>query len=474
MERLGDILKRSIATSTSKADTDTSSSAESPGSEERTSFQPECSICNGAGFVYADVPPEHPDYGRAVPCECSKREFERERLSRLQRYSNLGSLTRLTFDNLMSRGRSSDPANQERFYQCCAIAKAFAEKPEGWLVLMGPSGCGKTHLAAAIANHCLKLGYAVSFHVVPDLLDHFRATFGPNSAISYDELFEHVRNTPLLVLDDLGTQSSTSWAREKLYQIINHRFNEHLPMLVTTNVPLEDLDERLQTRLTEPSLSQVCVVEERKPPIFQQVGSLGAELLSKMTFESFDTRGLNANDEQQRNLELAFRTARRFAESPEGWLVLLGGYGCGKTHLAAAISNYRLRKAEPVFFIVVPDLLDHLRSTFSPDSVVTYDELFERVRSTPLLILDDLGTQTASPWAREKLYQIINHRYNGRLPTVITSSNSLDEIEDRLSSRMGDLRLSTVINVIAPDYRGGMPKMEEEPKSPVRRGRRSR
>jgi DNA replication protein DnaC len=374
----------------------------------------------------------------------------------------------------MPRGRSSDPANQERFYECCTIARAFAEKPEGWLVLVGPSGCGKTHLAAAIANHCLELGYPVSFHVVPDLLDHFRSTFGPNSAISYDELFEHVRNTPLLVLDDLGTQSSTPWAQEKLYQIINHRFNEQLPTVVTTNVPLEELDERLLTRLTEPNLSRVCVVEERTPPVFEQVGSLGAELLSRMTFETFDTRGLNANGEQQQNLEKVFRTARRFAESPEGWLIFMGSYGRGKTHLAAAIANYRLREGHPVFFAVVPDLLDHLRAAFSPDSSMTYDELFERVREAPLLILDDLGAQVSSPWAKEKLFQIINHRYNRRLPTVITTSCNLEELEGRLSSRMVDPRISNAFVIEAPDYRGGEPKVEEEAKSPARRGRRGR
>jgi DNA replication protein DnaC len=259
-----------------------------------------------------------------------------------------------------------------------------------------------------------------------------------------------------------------------LYQIINHRFNERLPMVVTTNIPLEELDERLQTRLTEPSLCKVCVLEERKPPIFQQVGSLGAELLSQMTFETFDTRGLNANDEQQQNLEKAFRTARKFAESPEGWLIFMGSYGCGKTHLAAAIANYRLGKGHPVCFAVVPDLLDHLRAAFSPDKSITYDELFEGVREAPLLILDDLGSQVSSPWAKEKLFQIINHRYNRRLPTVITTSCKLEELEGRLSSRMADPRISNPFLIEAPDYRGGVPKMEEMPKVPIRRGRRDR
>ena len=119
-----------------------------------------------------------------------------------------------------------------------------------------------------------------------------------------------------------------------------------------------------------------------------------------------------------------------------------------------AIANDRLAQGKPVFFVVVADLLDHLRSTFSPDSKISYDEFFEKIKETPLLILDDFGEQSATLWAQEKLYQLLNYRYNARLPMVVTTCLSLDEIETRISSRMVDPRLSLVFNIIAPDYRG--------------------
>ena len=95
-----------------------------------------------------------------------------------------------------------------------------------------------------IANRAIERGQPVLFIVVPDLLDYLRATFGPNSTASYDERFDKVRNAPLLILDDLGTQSSTSWAQEKLYQILNHRYNARLPTVITTATPIDDLDPR--------------------------------------------------------------------------------------------------------------------------------------------------------------------------------------------------------------------------------------
>jgi DNA replication protein DnaC len=406
-----------------------------------------------------------------VPCSCAQKELATERLARLQRYSNLGALTRLTFDGLIPRGRSGAPANQKRFDRAWEVSKSFAQDPQGWLVLMGPPGCGKTHLAAAIANRCIADNRAVFFLIVPDFLDHLRSTFNPASDVSYDELFEQVREVPLLILDDLGAHSSTPWAQEKLFQLINHRYNSLMPTVVTMNISLEKLDDRLQARISDPALSQICVVEESASPVTEYFGNLGLELLSRMTFENFDPKRVNLPRDQQQNLGEAFRLAREFAESPEGWLVFQGTNGCGKTHLAAAIRDYRLQQGQQVFFVTVQDFLDHLRASFGPDSEVHYDELFERVKNAPLLILDDFGEQSSTPWAQAKLYQLINYRYVASLPTVVTSCMSLDEIETRISSRMADHRTNTVFNILAPDYRADRPT--EKPSTGYRRRRSS-
>lgn len=407
--------------------------------------------------MHPRLPTGKPDYSRVVPCRCLREEMEETRLARLLAYSNLGSLTRFTFDNLVIEGRAGDAGNQQRFLMAYRAATIYARDPQGWLVFLGPSGCGKTHLAAAIANQCIQDGQPAYFMSAPDLLDHLRSTFGPGSDVSYDELFEQVQNAPLLVMDDLGTQATTPWAEEKLFQIINHRFNVRLPTVINlaAGVTLEEVDDRLRTRLSAPSLSQVFLLEERAAKDTVYSTELESELMKSMTFENFDPKRLDLPPGQRQNLEEAYRLAQGFARSPEGWLIFQGEYGCGKTHLAAAIANYRKRAGQPVCFKIVPDLLDHLRSTFEPESRVKYDEVFEMVKNSSLLILDDFGEHNTTRWAQEKLYQIINHRYNARLPMVVTMFFSLDdeEIEARIASRLADPRISLVFNITAPDYR---------------------
>ncbi len=411
----------------------------------------------------------HPDFGKAFPCECTLGEREEERLARLQRYSNLGPLARLTFENLSPRGRSPNPAHQERFQEAVKAARAFAADPRGWLVLTGPSGCGKTHLAAAIAGECVAQGKAALFMVVPDLLDHLRSAYQPGSDVGYDELFEMVRNAPVLILDDLGVHSSTPWAQEKLFQLINHRYNAQSPTVFTTNLEPAAFDPRLHSRLTDPSLSQVYNLESG-PSGAKDLDSLDLPLLRRMTFKNFDPRLPAADAEEARDIQNAYRQALKFAEEPQDWLVIAGGTGRGKTRLAAAIANYCRESGKQVMFVVVPDLLDRLRSSYSPQNPRAFDEVFEQVRSMPLLVLDDLGAQSGTPWADEKLFQLINYRYNACLPTVITTNLTVSHLDPRLASRLTDPQVSTILLMGRFDFWG---KDEATPK-PASRGRSRR
>lgn len=256
MEHIGEILKKQTQTNTSRANTDTWSGAEE---DEEASANSACPLCKGAGFVHPLLPSGKPDYSRTVPCSCTQQEREKEHQSRLRKYSGLEArlLQNMTFDSFKREGLNPLPEQRENLKEAFRLAFEFAKSPDGWLVFVGVNGCGKTHLAAAIANYHLKEGKPAKFVVVPDLLDHLRSTFSPESPVTYDQLFEEVKNAPLLILDDLGKQSTSPWAEEKLYQIINHRYNHQLPTVFTTNCSLDEIDPPISSRFADPKISVV-------------------------------------------------------------------------------------------------------------------------------------------------------------------------------------------------------------------------
>jgi len=413
----------------------------------------------GTGWISKRVPLGHPDFGEAFPCRCQNTEDSSTRAAALVRYSNLGPLVRITFDTTRSDGPLPDVGSRQLFKTALDAATEFAENPTGWLTLTGPSGCGKTHLAVAIANRCIERGQTTFFIVVADLLDHLRSSYSPDNPVTYDELFDQVREVPLLILDDLGVQSTTPWAAEKLFQILNHRFNAVLPTVVTVRGPIDHLEEGLRSRIeSAEGFSQVLHLGRYNTRLARRIGDIPQEMQRRMTFSSFDTRGgRNASRKDQESLQRAKQAAETFAVEPEGWLLFTGPRGSGKTHLAVAVGSESLRRGRPVFFAFVPSLLDHLRSTFSPDSPIGYDELFEQIKTVPLLILDDLGAESSTPWAEDKLYQIVVHRHEARLPTVITNAfSSIEELEEtkpRIASRLVDSLVVDWEPISAPNYR---------------------
>jgi len=416
-----------------------------------------------------DLPIGHPDFGKVQICTCRQRQVSQQVHQRLFALSNLNELSHLTFDNFQPRGRIGlGPWQADSLEQAYNHARQFAQSLDGWLLIQGGYGSGKTHLAAAIANFAVSVGVPTLFITVPDMLDTLRFAYS-DPEVTFEERFEEIRRAPLLVLDDFGTQNATAWAQEKLFQILNYRYINRLSLVVTTNLPMDDIEGRIRSRLEDPELVtsvHILATDYRRPTDdsgHHELSSLAA--LRQYTFANFDLRkGEGMAPDHLKSLEKALRTATAFAKKPQGWLLLTGSYGCGKTHLSAAIANFRADLGQPPLFVSVPDLLDHLRATFNPNSTVSLDRRFEEVRSSQLLILDDLGTQSMTPWVREKLYQLFDYRYHAQLPTVITTSEKPDEADPRLLSRMSDARLCVKCSITAPSYRG-TPKRESKSKS---------
>jgi len=193
-----------------------------------------------------------------------------------------------------------------------------------------------------------------------------------------------------------------------------------------------------------------CVEERQKSLHLQQRRqAANLEAFRESTFKTFNTRLPGVQE--------AFRESVEFAVDPQGWLLLVGTCGCGKTHLAAAVANQLLDSGATVYFTTVPDLLDALRAAFvSPER---YAQLFALVREVEVLVLDDLGAQQPSPWSNEKLLQILNYRAMYTLPTIITAiPKEFQGLDERLRSRLTDDKLITrVIFEQVKDYRPHKP-----------------
>lgn len=404
-----------------------------------------------------DVPLDDPRFGRFQRCPNYPVKHDKDMHRRLRRYGNLQAYHGKTFDafKIPSLGGSYTRNVMVSLQEAKAAGLAFSEDPTGFLVYEGEFGCGKTHLASAIANHRLETyGEQVIFITVPDLLDLLRTTFDSSVDASFDDYFDRIRKTALLVLDDLGVEKRSEWANEKIFQLLNYRLVEGKPTVITTNVAIDDLDPRVTSRLLDRyAVKRVTITApdyRRGLSRGGNVGPINMQLYKEMRFDTFDTS--SALRSEANNLANAKKVAQEWAAKPVGWLFIMGDYGTGKTHLAAAIAYDIFERGREARFMSIPDLLDQLRLAFDPSVNARFDKQFNEIVNSSVLILDDLSLASATPWAKEKLFQIIDKRYLSRKPTVFTSYDTLEETDQRLATRMADSRICTAFAIQARSY----------------------
>jgi DNA replication protein DnaC len=379
-----------------------------------------------------------PHFGKVAVCTCRLPHLQMLQAQQLRADSNIESLGGKTFDNFLPEGVSPDPHIRATVRAAFERCKAFAEKPENWLLLVGTYGCGKTHLAAAIANHSLANGAPALFLNTPDLLDFLRETFAPKSETTYSDRFDEIRDAPLLILDDLGTESPTQWAIEKLYQLLNYRYNAHLPTVITTNKRIEDIEPRVASRLSD---REIVAQFNLLAPDFR-AGKLGLSadistlgLHRNQTFDTFDHRA-ELTGEGRQLFHAAISAAREYADDPQGWLVLVGPYASGKTHLAAAIANQRAQAGKPVIFVTYADMMELFRSG-GREQDDRNSKALQQLRNFEFLVLDDVSAQlSTSGYFRERFFQIFTHRFDAQLPTVLTTAADEKELDPRIKSRI--------------------------------------
>ncbi len=173
----------------------------------------------------------------------------------------------------------------------------------------------------------------------------------------------------------------------------------------------------------------------------------------KLTFDTFQV------DKRWPSLAEAMKVTIELAEESTDtrWLTLLGEADCGKTHLAIAICRRWLERSKPARYVFVPLMLDELRRGYDREGAESYDEKLQFLMDVDLLVLDDLGAQTPTPWAMERLMMIVDHRSINGLPLVVTTNKELTKLpgddEHRIGSRLLRFPASRQVTIKAPEYR---------------------
>jgi DNA replication protein DnaC len=209
-------------------------------------------VCDGSGWILG---PE--DVAR--PCECREQRLRRGRSRGVAsvippRYRGV------SFD----RPPVSDMARDLETKRAVGDVRAFVEELDDRLEagrglwLFGDTGTGKTTLAMLISKGALEAGHSVAIYSLPKLLARIRRTYDSEpGGDSYGSFFERLTSVDLLHIDDLGAEKRSDWVLEQLYALINERYETQRSVLVTTNLPHQELEEQIGSR-TVSRLAQMC------------------------------------------------------------------------------------------------------------------------------------------------------------------------------------------------------------------------
>ena len=453
--------------------------------EDVNSSEFNCPLCLNWRWVLIDANASVGDeqFGKMAPCECQRTVWNTSPERALLAYSLISPRESLiTFRDTLPEGRS-ELADSYSFRTAFDAAREFARNPDAsWLFIQGAPGVGKTHLAIAIVRELIQNNTPVRYERFPMLLEYLKEHIKQDDS---HERLEQAIKAPILVLD--GISCKTEWDESRLEYIIEERLRNSqkpLPTVLTADINPEFNNPRIMNRLSDESIVKKIVIKASNKA--RGISGLTQQQVAGMSFDNFtynNLRGLSAV--QKGSLIEGKKASEDFARYPEGLLYIGGPTGVGKTHLSVAIVSERLRIGDDALFHSVPTMMDELRKTYSREgkSGDGFYTFFNRLKDADLLALDDLGSGSITEWSEEKLYQLITHRYDNRLPTIINSRGSLGPVapeDDRefvtlrhllnsdtprsrqhlegIMSRFSDARFVTELFIDAPDYRSNYPR----------------
>lgn len=189
----------------------------------------------------------------------------------------------------------------------------------------------------------------------------------------------------------------------------------------------------------EYDLKKLRILEEQRKLELMQEFSRKVEKIIKNS--KISKRNLNYkfdNFETNNSNKKVFNNLKNYSEKlvngiEKKGLILVGNNGVGKTHLACSIANKLIENGIPVIYGTLINLLAELRNSYDTDNDISEMEIIKLYENVALLIIDDLGKEKPSEWGLEKLFTIINSRYENNLPVIITTNYNQNSLVQRLS-----------------------------------------
>ena len=211
-----------------------------------------CDICNDTTWKTIDID----GVSRVARCECWIDKAARSRFAAAHiptRYLHC------TLDNFEAYNDSLKRAVKFARTVVADFPVSSTGRDRGFL-LIGLPGVGKTHLAVAILKECIRKGGTGRFFTTVDLMAALRSTYSGQDGMTESEVIKEVSEADLVVLDELGRERATEWRDEILHLVINQRYSNRRPTILTTNFDVADIDDpdALQVRVGMRVYSRLC------------------------------------------------------------------------------------------------------------------------------------------------------------------------------------------------------------------------
>ncbi|WP_353894408.1 ATP-binding protein [Proteinivorax hydrogeniformans] len=215
-----------------------------------------CAKCQDTGKVYKK--------NQVEPCACTKENFNALK----QKSAGLPpKLVNATFKNAdFSLYQDEDRVQALKVYRQVkdyldTLTESIKEKGafSDGLYIYGKTGVGKTFLLGCAANYLLQRQVAVKYLVYADLLDRIRQTYSQESGETESQILRKIITVPVLLIDDLGMEKNTEFSQKYLGQIIDSRYRNLLPTIITSNFTLLELEERTRNDMYGERVIWRCV-----------------------------------------------------------------------------------------------------------------------------------------------------------------------------------------------------------------------